>query len=69
MAQQPLTANDLVYDVHRCPLCGDDVPIGCMSLCCTCQRCGTYYADAVEPEARGWYRNRAAYYAGEEKIR
>jgi hypothetical protein len=48
---------------YQCPSCGDAVPLGIMSLAATCATCGTFYADIAE--GRGWYRSRAAYYAGE----
>lgn len=65
--RQPFRSKDIVGDSHICPLCATEIPIGCMSLCCTCEKCGTFYADVSE--RRGWYRSKEAYYAGDAALK
>ena len=51
--------------VSKCPLCGQTVAVGIMSLAATCA-CGCYYVDV--DRYRGWYMSQAAYERGEAAI-
>ena len=50
-----------VWDVHKCPRCGGEAPMGLMSLVARCT-CGMFFADVAA--ARGWYASDEDYMAG-----